>query len=130
MDKELYRFGKRELFLLAAILVVAAVFFLVNYTLYRKPAAFVEVSVVNEQSEKIVLETFDLSNDLEFSIVTDPITDGAPEGTNYLHIQNGEVWISEANCPNHDCIKKGKISRNGEMLVCIPHRLTVSIVSQ
>ena len=96
-----------------------------NYKLYRsKNFPTVEVSIVDENSQKQVLKTFSLSENQEYTIET------ADDGINHLIIQDGEAWISTANCPNHDCVKKGKISKNGEMLVCIPHRLTVSILSE
>ena len=116
--------GKRDLILIAVIVAVVCGLFLVKNFLYSAPAAVVEVSIINENSEKEVLVTFDLSESIYYVIKT------ADDGINHLHIQNGEAWISEANCPNHDCVKKGKISQNGEMLVCIPHRLTVSILGE
>lgn len=120
-DKEI-SFGKREVLLIAGILAV--IFFLVlsSRSHFHAPAAQVEVSVVDNDSKKQIIKTFSLSETVEYTIET------ADGGINELVIQDGEVWISDANCPNHDCVKKGKISQNGEMLVCIPHRLTVAVV--
>lgn len=124
MENKNQSLGKRDLILIAVIVAVVCGLFLVKNFLYSAPAAVVEVSIINENSEKEVLVTFDLSESIDYVIKT------ADDGINHLHIQNGEAWISEANCPNHDCVKKGKISQNGEMLVCIPHRLTVSILGE
>lgn len=124
MENKNQSMGKRDLILIAVIVAVVCGLFLVKNFLYSAPAAVVEVSIINENSEKEVLVTFDLSESIDYVIKT------ADDGINHLHIQNGEAWISEANCPNHDCVKKGKISQNGEMLVCIPHRLTVSILGE
>lgn len=124
MEKREKVLGKRELILFAVIAVIAVFLLILNRMLYSSPAAVVEISVIDENSQKQVLETFSLFKDLEYTIRTDN------DGINHLIIQNGEAWISEANCPNHDCVKKGAISKNGEMLVCIPHRLTVSILSK
>ena len=124
MENKNQSMGKRDLILIAVIAAVVCGLFLVKNFLYSAPAAVVEVSIINENSEKEVLVTFDLSESIDYVIKT------ADDGINHLHIQNGEAWISEANCPNHDCVKKGKISQNGEMLVCIPHRLTVSILGE
>lgn len=49
-------------------------------------------------------------------------------GTNTLVIQSGKAYISEANCPDKQCMKQGKISRAGEMLVCLPNRVVVKII--
>lgn len=124
MENQETKFGKREVILIAVIFAAVLIFWLVNRSHFSAPAAVVEISIVDENSQKQVLETFDLSEDQEYTIET------AGDGINHLIIQDGEAWISTANCPNHDCVKKGKISKNGEMLVCIPHRLTVSILSE
>ena len=130
MNEKKKSLGKREIVLLGAVLAVALVFYLVNQIRYSAPAAFVEISIVDENSNRTVLEKFPLAENLEYTITTEPMNAEEPDGINQLVIQDGKAWISEANCPNHDCVKKGKISQNGEMLVCIPHRLTVSIVGE
>ena len=35
--------------------------------------------------------------------------------------------VAEANCGDHTCIRTGQISREGEAIVCLPHRLVVRI---
>ena len=122
--------GKRELFLLIAIIGIAVVLYGFNQLRTASPAAYVEVSIINEASEKVVLKTWNLEQNIEYDIVTTPMLSGEPDGLNRLVIQDGAAWISEANCPNHDCVKKGKIHEHGEMLVCIPHRLTVTIIGE
>ena len=48
-------------------------------------------------------------------------------GYNLLVIENGEVWLSEADCPNLLCVKTGKIRYAGQSIVCLPHKLAVRI---
>lgn len=48
-------------------------------------------------------------------------------GSNILVIENGEAWLSEANCPDHLCVKMGKIRYNGQTITCLPNRLTVTV---
>ena len=48
-------------------------------------------------------------------------------GSNILVIENGEAWLSEANCPDHLCVKMGKIRYNGQAITCLPNRLTVTV---
>jgi hypothetical protein len=48
-------------------------------------------------------------------------------GTNLLVIEGGEVYMSEANCPDHTCIKTGRISFAGERIVCLPNRIAIII---
>lgn len=121
---------KRDWILLALILLIAGTGLLINRFRFVEPAAIVEVAVIDETSHKTVLERFDLSRDITYTIVTKPLAGESEPGENHLNIKNGEVWISKANCPNQDCVHKGRISQNGEMLVCLPHRMTVSIVGE
>ena len=48
-------------------------------------------------------------------------------GTNLVVVENGTVRVSEADCPNHDCVNQGAISKAGQQIVCLPHKLTIDI---
>ena len=48
-------------------------------------------------------------------------------GTNILVIENGEAWVTEANCPDKICMGMGKISRNGEFIAGLPNRLLIVV---
>ncbi len=47
--------------------------------------------------------------------------------SNSLVIQNGECFIESSNCNNQICVETGKISKTGERIVCLPHRLSIQI---
>lgn len=111
--------GKREFILVAAILVAATFLYLINRISHQEPAAVVDISVDGE-----VVETLDLSIDQELTI------QGAGDGTNHLVVQDGQVWVTEASCPDHLCIRQGKISMDGQVIVCLPNRMTAAIRGQ
>ena len=48
-------------------------------------------------------------------------------GSDILVIENGQAWLSEANCPDHICVKQGKIHYTGQVITCLPNRLTVTV---
>ena len=48
-------------------------------------------------------------------------------GTNTLVIENGEAWVSEANCPDKICMGMGKISKNGEFIACLPNQVIIVV---
>jgi hypothetical protein len=50
--------------------------------------------------------------------------------TNTVVISNGVVTVTEANCRDQICVKTQSISKNGEIIVCLPHQLTVEIYSE
>lgn len=45
-------------------------------------------------------------------------------GYNVVEIYGGEVFISEADCPDQTCVKMGKLD-SGLPIVCLPHKLVV-----
>ena len=62
-----------------------------------------------------------LSADTELEI-------GEGEKRNLLVISDGEARISEASCPDHVCVKRGRVSFDGQSIVCLPNKVVVSIV--
>lgn len=46
---------------------------------------------------------------------------------NTIHIEDGKVWIHDATCPDKICLNQGKISNDGELIVCLPNKLLVQI---
>ena len=47
-----------------------------------------------------------------------------------LVVENGEVWIAQADCPTQDCVRTGHIHRAGESIVCLPARVSVRLTGQ
>ncbi len=50
-----------------------------------------------------------------------------PMGDTVVVIEDGAVFISDSPCPHHYCERMGKIRRRGEVIVCVPNRVIVSI---
>lgn len=48
-------------------------------------------------------------------------------GTNTLVIENRQAYISHADCPDQICVNQGKIWGSGQMIVCLPNRVTVTV---
>ncbi len=48
-------------------------------------------------------------------------------GKNVVVVKGGAVCVSEADCPNLDCVHQGEISNAGQQIICLPHKLVVSI---
>ena len=70
---------------------------------------------------KTVLTT-SLDRDFEQEILTE-------NGKNTLVIKDGYADIISADCYGNDCVHQRKISKNGEMIVCLPHKMVVQITS-
>lgn len=48
-------------------------------------------------------------------------------GSNILVIQDGMAWLSQADCPDLLCVKQGKIHYTGQVITCLPNRVTVTV---
>lgn len=51
-------------------------------------------------------------------------------GYNKIEIGDGKVRVIEADCPDKLDVKQGWISKSGEIIVCLPHKLTIEIVGK
>jgi|LSQX01.3.fsa_nt_gb hypothetical protein len=51
-------------------------------------------------------------------------------GYNKIEIQNGRVRVVEANCPDQIDVKSGWISKENQMLVCLPNRVMIKIIGE
>lgn len=47
---------------------------------------------------------------------------------NVIVIEGGQVYMKEASCPDGLCVKQGHISRAGESIICLPHKLVLRLV--
>ena len=106
---------KQDMILIAVILAAAVLLFLGAKLMHKSPAEIVEVSVDGK-----VVETLDQ----ELTI------DSVSGGTNHLIIKDGEAWVSEATCPDKICVHQGKIHLDGEIIVCLPNKMTAQIKSR
>ena len=53
---------------------------------------------------------------------------GAGEHTLTVVIENGEVFVRDADCPDHVCEQTGRISKKGTSIVCAPAGICVRIL--
>ncbi len=106
---------RNDLLLTGAILLAALLFFF-GSLLFRKPGG----TAVVEQDGR-VLYRLSLSEDCE-------VLAGTPEtGYNRIVVAEGKVYVSEADCMDQICVRKGKIHASGDTIVCLPHRLVITV---
>lgn len=48
---------------------------------------------------------------------------------NTVVIENGEVFMEDASCPDQICVRHKKISKNGEMIICLPNEVYIEVES-
>ena len=98
--------------LLIVALIGAAFFFL------RGEGDTVTVSVDGKH-----YGTYPLHADLTLSIRTGE--NGEEE--NFLVIRDGKAYVESATCPDGICADHKPISREGESIVCLPHRVVITV---
>ena len=107
---------KQDFILIFALLAVAVVAFFVISNVISKDGAKVQVLVDGE-----IFYEYNLDENGEYSIETDM-------GANTLVIKDKKAYVSEADCPDKLCVKQGEISKSGQSVICLPHKLVVTIV--
>ena len=51
-------------------------------------------------------------------------------GYNLVMIEDGTVRITDADCPDQLCMKQRSISKNGECIIGLPHKLVLHIYAK
>ena len=105
---------KNDIILVAAVLFVAAAVFL--YSIFMRSAG-AEAVVTIGGGEAM---RFSLLEDCEISL-------GEDGRNNTLVISGGTACITQASCPDHVCVNQGAIKYEGEIIVCLPNELIITI---
>lgn len=50
-----------------------------------------------------------------------------PNGKNTLLVENNSIEMKSANCNDALCVKQGNISKVGQTIICLPHKLIIEI---
>lgn len=102
------------------LIVVTVIIFLVAlalsvWVLWPSDRQLVEVVSNGE-----VLYTIDLSKekDTEFTVEYNG-------SSNTIQIENGEIWVQEAKCPDQTCVQMGKLHSESLPIICLPNRLMI-----
>ena len=103
---------RRDIALIGFFLLLAAVMFAALHFTQTSGAGV----VVRVNGEEVV--RYSLSRDGRYEL---------NGGTNILVIQDGEAYLIEADCPDKLCVRQGKISSTGQVITCLPNRLTVTV---
>lgn len=49
---------------------------------------------------------------------------------NTITVRDGEIAITDSNCPGKDCVHSGAIHSPGRSLVCLPNALEIRVVAE
>ena len=99
--------------LLAAVFLAIGIVILVVTGSHGKEGSYVSVMIQNDE-----IARYSLSVDGIYAI---------NDGTNTIEIKGGKVRMLEAQCPNRLCVHQGWIGFEGQSIVCLPNKVTVSV---
>ena len=108
---------KKDFIIVAVVLLLAGVLALVFRFTGGEPGGRVQVKVDGK-----VVGTYALVEEQRVPFDT-------KYGHNTLVIEGGKAHIEDADCPDHYCEQQGEVSKTGETLVCLPHKLVAEAVA-
>ena len=108
---------KKQDFILILLILVSAAAVFAGYRLWNRGAG--EEVVVYEGEKELV--RFSLEENIEYLILSDN------GGTNLLVIRDGRADVTEASCPDQICVHQAPVNTKGETIVCMPHKIIVTI---
>lgn len=108
-------FRKKDFILIAIIVVIAAVSALLILFVQREAGATVRITI-----DGVFYGEYSLSEEQSISI-----DEGL--GHNRLVIEDGSAYMADADCPDKYCMDYKPVSRGGETIICLPHKLVVEV---
>ena len=105
---------RNDLIFIGALVLLAAVVGLL-FLFIRGEGSGVTVKV----DDKIFGE-YSLSENREVEIKSE-------NGINYLVIEDGNVYMRDASCPDGICVEHRPVHREGESIVCLPNKVVILV---
>lgn len=50
--------------------------------------------------------------------------------TNICVVENGEIYMESATCPDKLCVHQGKISDSSKKIVCLPNKVIIEAIKE
>lgn len=110
------KFGIRDCLFLAVLFLSGLV---LTAVIYCFPDSGSEITVTVDGQ---LYGTYALSDPQEIPIKLDGRV------ANIVVIKDGAAHMEDADCPDKLCVHQGAISRHGQTIVCLPHKLVVEVV--
>ena len=118
-QKEKNQDKRKNVLLFGSVMILLCIAFLIQACILPRRAARIEIV-----QNGTVSAVFSMDETETLRV------EGADGNYNIVHIEQGTVWVSDADCGNHDCIRQGKISKVGQSIICLPHQMIIRIVGE
>ena len=117
MQDDIRRFGKKDIILIAVIIAASVIVAFIAFTTSHEGSTVV-ITVSGEEYGRYPIDTDRV------------ITVDTGSGINEITINNGEAYVSYADCPQGICAHHKPVSRSGESIICVPHEVVIFIESE
>jgi hypothetical protein len=108
-----------DVIIIISLLLISSLFLLIfNMQSSNEVKKVIEIQVGDEIYRRIAIKSDDYKE-------TIPIKSNL--GVNILRIHDGGIEMIDSDCRNNICINTGFVSKPGEMIVCLPHKVLVQI---
>lgn len=82
----------------------------------------------SEANNKVVAITVDQKSYMTLPINKDTtVTVATQYGSNTIEIKDGSVKVISADCPDKICVHTKAAQKVGDIIVCLPHRLIITV---
>lgn len=98
-------------------LVLLGVYYVREFFLNKN---YAELKAVIKIDGEVQREIYLSNHNERFTINTD-------KGYNIIWVHDGGIEIEEADCPDQICVNTAFINKPGQMIVCLPHKLVITI---
>ena len=106
------------IWLLFFLSVFAICVFVWNTKILTKKGSIAVITVNGQLYRKIDLKAVDEPYCIEIN---------NDYGYNKILVEKDKISVTEADCPDKVCMKTGPISSAGRPIVCLPHKLSITI---
>lgn len=111
-------FRKKDRVLIWVVITVAVVLLFGVWIQQRTMGTKIRITIDGE-----VFGEYALSQNQVIAIV-------GQQGSNKLIITDGSAYMAEADCPDKYCMEYRPISKQHEVIVCLPHKLVVEVLGK
>ena len=89
------------------------------------PACYAEIRQAGNVIERIAL-----TGHIDATEFTITYTVNGQEKHNRIRVEKESIAVTDADCPDKICVHTGTISKPGEIIACLPHKLIIEIKSE
>lgn len=107
--------NRRDILFIVILIVLIVSLFLVRKCIYNSEEQNVEIT-----QDGVILYVLSINENQTITLDNE-------FGYNVIQIKDGKVYMETSDCNGQDCIRQGRIDREGASVICLPHKLMISV---